>query len=78
MTIRTISITAAAAALAAAPIAAQAQSATYERSSATVSEEENLSGDLARLGIILLIGAAGMAFLLLTADDEDDDLTLSP
>ena len=76
MSFRKLTLTAAAASLAALPVAAQAaQAAPPARASAPIADESELGGsDLVRALIIVLIGAIGMGVLLLS----DDDAPVSP
>ncbi len=68
MNLSQLTLAAAATALAVAPLAAQA--APVDRATAPATEEMDLGGsDAVRALIIIIIGAIGMAFLLLT-DDE--------
>jgi hypothetical protein len=72
--VRKLALITAAATLAAAPVAAQA--AAPARAAAPVANESELGGsDAMRALIIILIGAIGMGFLLLT---DDDDSPVSP
>ncbi|GGE05559.1 hypothetical protein GCM10011515_26380 [Tsuneonella deserti] len=72
--LRNLAMITAAATLTVAPVAAQA--ASPARASAPAAGESDLrSGDAWRALIIVLIGAIGMGFLLLT---DNDDAPVSP
>lgn len=74
MYFRKLTLAAAATTLAIAPVASQA--APIARSVAPMTDEADLGGsDAMRALIIILIGAIGMVFLLLT---DDDDNPVSP
>ena len=77
MKFRNMAMATAALTLAAAPIAVQAApAAPIERASAATTGESELGGsDFMRALIIILIGAIGMAALLLT---DDNDSPVSP
>ena len=69
MYFRKLTLAAAATTLAIAPVASQA--APIARSVAPMTDEADLGGsDAMRALIIILIGAIGMVFLLLTDDDN--------
>ena len=71
---RKLALASAAAMTVAAPVAAQ--SAPVARAAAPSSDESDLGGsNIMRALIIILIGAVGMGFLLLT---DDDDSPVSP
>ena len=74
MHFRKLTLAAAATTLAIAPVAAHA--APIDRAAAPTTEASDLGGsDAVRALIIIIIGAIGMAFLLLT---DDDDGPVSP
>ena len=69
MNFRKLTFAAAATTLAVAPVASHA--APVARAAAPTTEEADLGGsDAVRALIIIIIGAIGMAFLLLTDDDD--------
>jgi len=74
MKLRNLLFATAAASLAAAPVAAQAQSA--ERASQPVTAESELSGGIGPALIIAAIAAVGMIALIVSDDDDEDPVSV--